>query len=213
MKRPPKKSETIEVRLPFAAKLAFAERCRAQGVTMSDAIRRFVEGPQRARRGLVGPLAVTVAIALAIAVSPAASWPDYGAGFEALDRNKDGVVTRSEVPAGGVGCPAPLALPLTRTGFGNGPRRFATCRDEPDFAALDRNGDGLATRQEFAAHRIALLRRGYDALDRNGDGSLDAPEYAVASKIVFLGNPPALAKFGDMDSNGDRRIAFGEYLR
>lgn len=208
-----KKSETIEVRLPFAAKRAFAERCRAEGLTMSDAIRRFVKGPQPARRGLTGPLAVTAAIALAVAVSPAASRQDHSADFAALDRNKDGVVTRAEVPSGGAGCPAPLALPLKRSGLGNGPRHFATCRDEPDFAMLDRDGDGLATRHEFAARRVALLRQGYDALDRDGDGSLDAAEYAAASKIVFLGEPPALARFGDLDGNGDRRIAFGEYLR
>ncbi|MES2988932.1 MAG: hypothetical protein V4808_13585 [Pseudomonadota bacterium] len=125
----PKKSETIEVRLPFAAKLAFAERCRAEGITMSDAIRRFVDGRRQARRGFAGPMLVSAAIALAVVVSPAAVRADFGTGFEALDRNADGVVTRAEVPAGGAGCAVPMALPLKRGWLGNGPRPFAVCRD------------------------------------------------------------------------------------
>lgn len=150
-----KKSETIEVRLPFAAKTAFAERCRADGVTMSDAIRRFVEGHGRARHGIAGPLAVIALLALAVVMSPVAARPDYGAGFDELDRNGDGVVTQAEVPGGGTRCPVALALPLKRGWLGNGPRSFATCREVPAFAILDRDGDGLVTRKEFAAHAIA----------------------------------------------------------
>ncbi len=68
------------------------------------------------------------------------------------------------------------------------------------------------TRQEFAAHRIALLWRGYNALDRNGDAMLDASEYAAAWNIAFMGTPPDRALFHDLDRDGDRRISFAEYL-
>ncbi|RYY22980.1 MAG: hypothetical protein EOP62_21640 [Sphingomonadales bacterium] len=211
----PKKSETIELRLPFAAKLAFAERCRAEGITMSAAIRRFVEAPQRRWLGAAVPvmMAVTGAIVLGVLFSPFGRTPDYGAGFEALDRNEDGVVTRAEVPGGGVACQWPLALPHKRGWLDSGPRVFSVCLDEPDFATLDCDGNGLATRQEFAAHRLDLLRRGYDVLDRDGSGSLDSAEYAAASKIGLRGTPPELARFRDLDSNGDRRVEFAEYLR
>ena len=41
--RPLKKSETVEIRLPHATKTAFMEKCRAEGRTASDAIRRFID--------------------------------------------------------------------------------------------------------------------------------------------------------------------------
>ncbi|MBX3564893.1 MAG: EF-hand domain-containing protein [Sphingomonas sp.] len=207
-----KKSETIEVRLPFAAKTAFAERCRADGVTMSDAIRRFVEGHGRARHGIAGPLAVIALLALAVVMSPVAARPDYGAGFDELDRNGDGVVTQAEVPGGETRCPVALALPLKRGWLGNGPRSFAICREVPAFAVLDRDGDGLVTRKEFAAHAIASLRRGFDALDEDGDGLLDAGEYAAPLRMTFIGTPPDRATFHDLDSNGDRRVSFTEFI-
>ena len=42
--RPPKKSETLEVRVPHAAKQAFMARCRAEGRSASDVIREFIDG-------------------------------------------------------------------------------------------------------------------------------------------------------------------------
>lgn len=210
-----KKSETIEVRLPFQAKLAFAERCRTEGVTMSAAIRRFVETPQR---NLANILAVAVAlagaIALALLFNPLDRRPDYGAaGFAMLDRNGDGVLTAAEVPGAGEGYGAPLALPLARGWLEHGPRRFATCLDGADFTTLDRNGDGLVTRQEYAAHRLGLLRGGFDSLDRDRDGALDAAEYGATAKIRFLDKPPVLARFSDLDRNRDGHVTFAEYLR
>lgn len=40
--RPEKKSETIEIRLPYTQKLAFMRACAARGVTASDALRTFI---------------------------------------------------------------------------------------------------------------------------------------------------------------------------
>ena len=42
--RGPKKSEPIEIRLPYAAKQAFMARCRARGVSASQALRGFIDG-------------------------------------------------------------------------------------------------------------------------------------------------------------------------
>ena len=41
--RPPKKSDTIEVRLSHAAKTAFMARCRRDDRTASEAIRSFID--------------------------------------------------------------------------------------------------------------------------------------------------------------------------
>ena len=43
MTRPPKKSETLEIRLPHEAKQAFMARCRDEGVSASQALRGFIE--------------------------------------------------------------------------------------------------------------------------------------------------------------------------
>lgn len=41
--RPLKKSETVEIRLPHATKTAFMDKCRTEGRTASEAIRRFID--------------------------------------------------------------------------------------------------------------------------------------------------------------------------
>lgn len=105
----PKKSETVEVRLPLAAKTAFMARCRAQGLTASEAIRGFIDAELVQRRGarhaaafwrqlLVAAVAglalgAVAAPALALALSPSR------ADFDRLDQNRDGVVTFEEFRA------------------------------------------------------------------------------------------------------------------
>lgn len=42
--KPAKKSETLEVRLPHAVKAAFMARCREDGRTASETVRRLIEG-------------------------------------------------------------------------------------------------------------------------------------------------------------------------
>ena len=42
--RPPKKGETLEVRLPHAAKAAFMAHCRREGRTASETVRRLIDG-------------------------------------------------------------------------------------------------------------------------------------------------------------------------
>lgn len=44
MSRPPKKSETLEIRVPHQTKAAFMARCRREGLTASEAVRRYIEG-------------------------------------------------------------------------------------------------------------------------------------------------------------------------
>lgn len=39
-----KKSESLEVRIPYPTKQAFMARCRADGVSASESVRGFIEG-------------------------------------------------------------------------------------------------------------------------------------------------------------------------
>lgn len=102
--RPPKKSETLEVRLPHAAKLAFMERCRAEGVTASDVVRRMIEtGPARPRRlrGWQAAAAVMIGLTIGSVAAPsiAQALPGQRAAFDQLDVDRDGVLTRAEFDA------------------------------------------------------------------------------------------------------------------
>jgi hypothetical protein len=107
MTRPasPKKSETLEVRLPHAAKTAFMARCRDAGRTASEAVRVFIEGEVGAgpaRRLLTGwrqalaAAAIGLALGAVAAPSIAQTTPGSRAGFDRLDRNHDGVVSFAE---------------------------------------------------------------------------------------------------------------------
>ena len=68
--RPPKKSETLELRLPYPTKQAFMARCQADGRSASEAIRAFIEAevgerPRPRRAGLMQRLAIGALLAAA----------------------------------------------------------------------------------------------------------------------------------------------------
>ncbi len=102
--RPPKKSETLEVRLPHAAKVAFMERCRAAGLTASEVVRELIENeaprPRPAKRWQAALLAVAGLIIGAVAApSIAQALPGSRAAFDQMDANGDGVISFSEFRA------------------------------------------------------------------------------------------------------------------
>ena len=106
--RPPKKSETLEIRLPHAAKAAFMERCRAAGVTASEVVRGLIEAEApsapMARRRMTGWQAAAAAVAglvigAAAAPSIAQALPGSRVAFDQMDADRDGVVTFEEFQA------------------------------------------------------------------------------------------------------------------
>ncbi len=114
-----KKSETLEIRLPYPTKLAFMASCRAEGRSASEALRHFIDGhlddrparTGRARHLIAGALiAATVgAIALPSLARPSLRVEfdrlaaDRGtislADFARLDANHDGQVSFAEFRA------------------------------------------------------------------------------------------------------------------
>jgi len=230
MIRAPKKSDTIEVRLPHAMKRAFMARCRAEGRTASDAVRGFVEAQlageppalRPPRLWLRSAVAAGMLGALALAMPMAvASGPDLRPSFAMIDRNHDGLLTPDEYgtrpqPAGKeCGPHHVLALPL-RDGViphPRGMRAFMIGAADFTFAGADADKDGKVSFAEYAGHRLKMLRAGFNELDADRDGMLTPTEYATAWKIFsFRGEQPDLAPFQELDRNGDGTVGWTEFL-
>ena len=104
MTRPssPKKSETLEIRLPFSTKERFMARCRDDGHSASEAVRGFIEdqieGRTRSMRWRAWQFAVAAAAGLALGAvaAPSLAKASGQTAFEQLDRNGDGVLTQAE---------------------------------------------------------------------------------------------------------------------
>jgi hypothetical protein len=116
-----KKSETLEIRLPYPTKLAFMARCRDEGRSASEAVRRFIDGEvegaktaraaRRTDRLILGALAAAAMGAVAL---PSLAHPGLhaefdrlthgadaltAADFQRLDANHDGKITYAEFRA------------------------------------------------------------------------------------------------------------------
>jgi hypothetical protein len=108
--RPPKKSETLEVRLPFDTKTAFMARCQNDGRTASDAVRGFIEreltgpvSPPRFARLWQALAAAAAGLAIGAVAAPSlaqtVTHPKPIPAFQQLDHNHDGVLTSAEFAA------------------------------------------------------------------------------------------------------------------
>jgi hypothetical protein len=230
MIRAPKKSDTIEVRLPHAVKRAFMDQCHAQGRTASDVVRGFVEAhlagdpasppSPRLWPRLAAAAAMVGALALAMPAATA-SGPDLRPTFAGIDRNHDGLLTpdefgaRAQPPGRECGERHVMALPL-RDGaipHARGMRPFALSAADFSFDGADANRDGKVSFPEYAGHRLKMLRAGFDELDTNRDGGLTPREYATAWEIFrFQGDQPNLASFQELDRDGDGKVSWTEFL-
>ena len=115
-----------------------------------------------------------------------------------------------------------LACASAQAGAQAGTQAASIPAADATFKAWDTDHDGVLSQAEFrqgwssARHRAeerkveASLRAQFDKVDANHDGAIDAGEYGGLLLIQRAGkSAPPLATF---DRNGDRRLAFDEYM-
>ena len=196
--RPPKKSESLEIRLPHATKAAFMQACRSRGVSASDVLRASIHGfldpsdraPTRQmkerpmifaflrRRVALGAVATGTIAAAAIGLAGparAAVDPRLAALFDWIDRDHDGRVS--------------------------GPEFTASMAVAPPLGGVAIVVDTIVPPPPGET-REALFRR----LDADGDQALTLAELAAAASVHTELSPAAAA--ADLDANG--RLTEGE---
>lgn len=123
--RPPKKSETLEIRLPHPTKQAFMARCREEGVSASEALRGFIERRLETRGGRPAtrrwPLIVAgglLAAVMAAAAAPSLARTGAPGDFARLDADRDGRVTAAELARLDADGDGAVSLAEYRSGLG-----------------------------------------------------------------------------------------------
>ena len=97
-----KKSETLEIRLPYPTKLAFMARCRTRGLSASESLRRFIDtelrapAPMSIRRSLHLIAGALIAAAVGAAAAPSLAGPAQRSTFDRLDLNGDRFISQAE---------------------------------------------------------------------------------------------------------------------
>ena len=161
-----KKSESLEIRIPYPTKQAFMARCREDGRSASEALRGFIEGRlddpsgpasptlkpvvRGSRRRLHMIAGAVIAALVGAAALPTLARPSLRSEFERLDANGDGDVTLEELSRG-------ASVDIRFSVGGTGPKR--------GDAALD------------AQVRSLLLRAEFRRIDADGDGKISFEEY------------------------------------
>ena len=239
--RPPKKSETLEVRLPHAVKQAFMARARTQGRTASAVLREFVDSylagasPPEARpmiKRYLKPAAATTAAASALALyaltpSAVAAAPDLKSVFAELDRDRDGAISSAEfidrhdsgvvlMHRDGQAAPSEEGRPFMLPLHPGAPTPIAGA----DLPAMLRHGydkqdsdrNGAVTFGEFESHHLAMYRQAFDEMDLDENGTIERPEYERAVRRAPGWPAPAILPFENADDDRDGRISWEEFF-
>jgi hypothetical protein len=154
MTRPPKKSESLEIRLPYETKTAFMDRCRQDGVTASQALRADIEArlsrkPAAGWSGRVRAIAgAAVILGVGAGALPSLAAAVAGPSFSSLDRDRNGALAFREFAA------APVRI---------------------EAGGLKFTADPALRRQ--------LQRRAFDSCDANHDGVLSPAEFHRGAQV------------------------------
>lgn len=142
--------------------------------------------------------------------------------FKALDRDKDGRISRAEFDAAGERTwagyeKAQNAIREDAAATSRDPLKMPTSHTANGMLELyDQNKDGVVDRSEFDAARAAQ----FTATDTDRDGALSLAEYtaefeqrldAQRSKVRADAERQSKVRFGALDTDKDGRMTFAEY--
>jgi hypothetical protein len=146
--RGPKKSETLEIRLPHALKQAFMVRCRDEGRSASEALRGYIEQavatPRRPNRRLRWAAVGLAAVSLGAVAAPSLARPSLPAQFARLDADHDGRLSLVEFERG---ANVRIVLGSSAAHAVSTADRDGLLREE--FVRIDANRDGEIALDEF----------------------------------------------------------------
>ena len=192
MKRREKKSESLDIRLPYEQKREFMEATQKQGETASEALRRFITAyTEEARltethnpvqeirmtlaRHRLKTLASATGAAIGVfAISALPSAADQTV-FERLDKNKDGMITAGEILPG---------------------------NDADIIAKLDTDGSGGVSPEELeaAGNKIVIEQT------ENISGDDDKTVVRKRLKVIEFADADSDAKQTTIESNMEKRV-------
>ena len=192
MKRREKKSESLDIRLPYEQKREFMEATQKQGETASEALRRFItayteearltetNNPVQeirmtlARHRLKALASATGAAIGVFAISALPSAADQSV-FERLDKNKDGFITEGEILAG---------------------------EDADIIAKLDIDGSGGISEEELnaAGNKIVIE----NSQKTTGDGDREIVRKTV--KVIEFSDGPTDGAVTKINSDTEKRV-------
>ncbi len=227
-----KKSETLEVRIPYETKQAFLNACREDGTTASEVVRGSVqaylddrEQPQPQPEGATilkftaklsptvrryGPRVAASAVAAiglaTFAVLPSVAAPDFQAQFKKFDVNGDGVITAEEFAGKGAGADGKAVVIETRhaTHADAVPPAGVKPGDTKTEAFSFWLPEELASGQQDNQEMRIITRREVGAPNKGGAGALPDP-------IVVSVGDIRKKEFESYDTDKDGKVSFTEF--
>jgi hypothetical protein len=215
--REPKKSDTLQIRIPHDTKKEFIEACEEDGTSASEVLRRsildylsfrkrpssqprkgllvMIPTPIRKKRYLAAGAAGVLGLALAAAL-PSAADPNFRTAFQRLDVNGDGVLSSNEFSA----MPFPDSMLYTEARINRAP-------GQPRDMMLILPGvrqDAVRPQQASAGptgEQIVVVDRDFRRYDANGDAAVSYEEFGAG--LVSMIQP----MFDGMDRNRDGKLS------
>lgn len=230
-----KKSETLEVRIPYDTKQAFLTACREDGTTASEVVRESVQTyldtrerpPIEEKRTLIMKFPAPVrhyapriaagavaAIGLATFTAlPVAAAPDFKARFSQLDLNKDGVLSADEflgpkdADAGTDGKDVVIETrTITRNKTGDAPPPPADWTPGAKQEAF-----AFALPEELGSGGAQEQHHEYKFISHAEVKTMKDGETSETKTFTFNADDFRKREFDSIDANGDGKVTMAEY--